>query len=145
MPTERAMMILKSFSGLSNEAIERLSEAEAWKLIYGKPRVKRKVPLSVCFTGFREDEKPALFELAESHGLVVKDGVSMKLKFLVCGENAGPAKRLKAKAFGTTILSETEFSEMLSTGALPEDTTVPMPEVQGDDNRAPIQFPSSHR
>jgi BRCT domain type II-containing protein len=101
MPSEKATMILKSCSSLSIEDIERLSEAEAWKLIYGKPKVKRKVPLTVCFTGFREDEKPRLFTLAEDHGLVVKDGVSMKLKFLVCGENAGPAKRLKAKAFGT--------------------------------------------
>jgi NAD-dependent DNA ligase len=138
MLNEKWAMVLnsnKSLRGsLSDEEIIKLSDADAWNLINAKAHQKRSAEISVCFTGFQDDKKMELEALARSRGMVIK-GVITTLKFLVCGENAGPAKRLKAQAFGTVILSEAEFSEMLSTGAIPEETTVLMPQVKEDDGR----------
>ena len=40
--------------------------------------------------------------------------ISGKLNFLVAGDKMGPSKLEKANKFGTTIISESEFEDMIN-------------------------------
>lgn len=75
----------------------------------------------ICLTGFKKEDKERLTELAESKGFYVASKVTSNLKILVCGYNAGPAKKKRAQAIQAMILSEPQFGEYLNTGEIPED------------------------
>ncbi len=116
MPSERASRILRAKSDLPTEAIAKLSEGEAWRLIYeisppGKP--KPKLP-EVCLTGFETSERPELEAMAERHGYRVAKSVTKDLKILVVGEAPGPKKLQKALDQGVPIMNEEEFTAFLA-------------------------------
>jgi len=68
----------------------------------------------VCFTGFEDDEKKELKEMAVALGMIPRSGVTKNLTMLVCGRNAGPIKMSKAKEKGILILTLEEFKSKLS-------------------------------
>jgi NAD-dependent DNA ligase len=118
--TEKVARILRSKTELSDEEIEALSDAEAWKVVRGLPsRPKAKQKSQICFTGFSPTEKEMLTEAAEQRGFKVVKSVTKKLAFLCTGGDPGPVKLEKARTQGATILSAKELLRMLETGEVP--------------------------
>ena len=72
------------------------------------------------FTGFSTADKERLGGMAKAAGIAVKSSVTTHLRFLCHGAKAGPKKLEKAKAQGTVILDEKQFTLLCGTGELPE-------------------------
>ena len=125
MASTRVVQILLAKGAPFDAArLEAMSDREGWAWIYQNfpPATKRahandQRP-TVCFTGFTDVEKAELAELATRDFRVAKS-VIVGLKYLVTGPNAGPAKLAAAKGYGSQILSEAQFLELLQSGALP--------------------------
>lgn len=77
-------------------------------------------PLEILFTGFDTESREELEEEAELEGLKVRKSLTKNLDLLCAGPKAGPRKLAEAREQGATVLSEEEFLEFLSTGALPD-------------------------
>ncbi|MFN8142911.1 MAG: NAD-dependent DNA ligase LigA [Bacteroidia bacterium] len=67
--------------------------------------------VSGVFSNFSREEIKVLIE---QHGGKNQSGVSAKTTFLLAGDEAGPSKLEKAKKLNVKILSEKEFTEMIS-------------------------------
>ena len=121
--------IIEYFSDEDNIAIiERLRRAglrfeEEAKVLQSECLAGKNVVISGKFIDHTRDE---LKELIELNGGKNQSGVSANTDFIVAGENMGPAKLQKATKLGVTILSESEFIEMI--GATNRD--VPTPPAQ---------------
>ena len=63
---------------------------------------------------FTQVSREALKELVVRHGGELMSGVSKSTTLLVAGANMRPAKREKAEAFGTRIVSEEEFLQRVN-------------------------------
>ncbi|QNS14260.1 BRCT domain-containing protein [Mannheimia bovis] len=63
----------------------------------------------ICFTGFPKVERELLEALAELNGYRVRKSITKNLNYLVCGNNAGPAKIIEAERRNAEIISEKEF------------------------------------
>lgn len=63
---------------------------------------------------FRNYDRDELKLKIEANGGKVLSGVSGKLNYLLAGENMGPSKLEKAQKLGVTIISEDDFTGMLS-------------------------------
>ena len=106
----------KSFNDAQKEA-EKLQKN--YKLI---PRQKtdRSNPekkLEVCFTGFSKKDKENLIEIAKINNFFVRTEVTKKLSLLVCGDNAGPSKLIKASKMNVPkVYGKDGFKEFLDTG-----------------------------
>jgi DNA ligase (NAD+) len=102
----------------NRELIERL-KASGLRFTLDEPlvaRVSNKLEgmtfvVSGVFTNFSRDD---LKKTIESHGGKNIGSVSAKTSYLLAGENMGPEKRKKAEKLGVTILSEADFSNMIS-------------------------------
>ncbi|MCL1942336.1 MAG: NAD-dependent DNA ligase LigA [Candidatus Azobacteroides sp.] len=68
------------------------------------------IVISGTFTKHSRDEYKALIE---QHGGKSSGAVSKKTGLLIAGENMGPAKLEKARAFGIKMINEDEFLEMI--------------------------------
>ncbi len=121
--------IIEYFADEDNIAIiERLRRAglrfeEEAKVLHSECLAGKNVVISGKFIDHTRDE---LKELIELNGGKNQSGVSSNTDFIVAGENMGPAKLQKATKLGVTILSESEFIEMI--GATNRD--VPTPPAQ---------------
>ena len=121
--------IIEYFADEENIAIiERLRRAglrfeEEAKVLQSECLAGKNVVISGKFIDHTRDE---LKELIELNGGKNQSGVSANTDFIVAGENMGPAKLQKATKLGVTILSESEFIEMI--GATNRD--VPTPPAQ---------------
>ncbi len=121
--------IIEYFADEDNIAIiERLRRAglrfeEEAKVLHSECLAGKNVVISGKFIDHTRDE---LKELIELNGGKNQSGVSSNTDFIVAGENMGPAKLQKATKLGVTILSESEFIEMI--GATDRD--VPTPPAQ---------------
>ena len=106
----------KNFNDAQKEA-EKLQKN--YKLI---PRQKtdRSNPekkLEVCFTGFSKKDKENLIEIAKINNFFVRTEVTKKLSLLVCGDNAGPSKLIKASKMNVPkVYGKDGFKEFLDTG-----------------------------
>lgn len=121
MASEKPSMILLSKTDMTNEEVESLSDADAWKLIYSIRTTKAKDErLQVCFTGFGKSKKEELQDIAHDNRYKLVQSVTQKLDFLVGGENAGPKKIEKAIAQGVQFLDEYQFLKLIETGEVPE-------------------------
>ena len=106
----------KNFNDAQKEA-EKLQKK--YKLI---PRQKtdRSNPekkLEVCFTGFSKKDKENLIEIAKINNFFVRTEVTKKLSLLVCGDNAGPSKLIKASKMNVPkVYGKDGFKEFLDTG-----------------------------
>ena len=87
--------------------VERLEEAPSSQVLADKNFV-----VSGVFSIPRDELK----RLVERHGGRLLGGVSGKTDFLLAGEKMGPSKREKAERLGVTILTESEFMEMVGSG-----------------------------
>ena len=114
MPSDKVVQILLARSAADAEEIAGLTEAEAWRRVYDLPKpARRPSRIVVCFTGFSALEKEELAELAFRAGHHVTSSVTKKLGLLVCGDNAGPAKLEKAAQQGVTLLSGSEYRDLI--------------------------------
>lgn len=82
---------------------EKVSESN---LLGGKNFV-----VSGVFSSYSRDELKAAIE---ANGGKVTGSVSSKTDFVVAGDNMGPEKRRKAEELGIRIISEDEFTAMIS-------------------------------
>ena len=94
---------LPSFAGLQLETIK--SESAGNNLFEGKTFV-----VSGVFTEFSRD---GIKENIKQHGGKVVSSISSKLNYLVAGDKMGPSKRKKAEDLGTTIISESEYIQLI--------------------------------
>ncbi len=67
--------------------------------------------VSGVFEGYGRDE---IKTVIEQYGGKVASSISGKTDYLVAGENMGPAKREKAEKLGVSIISESEFNQMIN-------------------------------
>lgn len=100
-----------------------MTDREAWAWLYEHfpPKTERynKSIAAICFTGFSISDRAKLErEALDAHLHVVKS-VTKTLRYLVAGENAGPAKLEKAKDQDVVLLNIEQFRQMLDTGELP--------------------------
>ena len=119
--SEKLRRILLSKTDLSPEAVDQMTEAEGWSVIYSKgvsSKKKKDDRYQICFTGVGASEKEALAKIAEDHHFKVVTSVTKELHYLVAGDNAGPAKLKKAADQGTKVLSKEEFLNFLETGEI---------------------------
>lgn len=77
-----------------------------------RPKPKEAV-LDVCFTGFAAATKAQLVAAAKAAGMTVRPSPSVRLTYLVCGGNAGPAKVQAALDVGASILDEAGFRALI--------------------------------
>lgn len=87
--------------------VERLEEAPSSQVLADK---------SFVVSGVFSIPRDELKRLVERHGGRLLGGVSGKTDFLLAGEKMGPSKREKAERLGVTILTESEFMEMVGSG-----------------------------
>ena len=107
---------LKKFDGQMQEVLKRVcvkTAAQGGKLA-GK---------SFCFTG--EMSRPRTFfqELVSKNGGKNDSGVTRTTTYLVCNEGRGSSKSRKAEQYGTRIINEQEFKELVGF----EEKPVPRP------------------
>ena len=89
-----------------------MSDAQAWMAVYAEQAGRSKfhdLRPTICFTGFTAPEKVLLESIATEKGLRTVHAVTLSLKFLCAGPNAGPSKMERANEQGCIILSEAEF------------------------------------
>ncbi|MFJ1231391.1 BRCT domain-containing protein [Yersinia proxima] len=87
-----------------------------------KNKVAKVSKIEICFTGFNKEEKDRLTELAKNNGLDVKSGVTSKLYFLCCGENAGPRKIELANGKGVFLITSEQFEHFIETGEILQES-----------------------
>ena len=75
------------------------------------PLSQKRIVISGRFSHRSREEMKAH---VESLGAVCLGSVSSKIDFLLCGENAGEAKRKKAETLGILIINEKELAQMLA-------------------------------
>lgn len=98
------------------EIIERLKKAGVQFEVETKENASDKLAgqnfvVSGVFTLFTRDE---LKNMIEANGGKNVSSISAKTNYVIAGDNMGPAKLEKATQLGVKIISEQEFSEMLS-------------------------------
>jgi len=78
---------------------------------------------SFCFTGTMEQSRSFYQKLVEKHGGENKNSVTKELSYLVCNEDKGSSKSQKAKKYGTKIINEKQFMELVGE-SLPESKSI---------------------
>ena len=121
VPQKSAKLLnaLRSRTKLTSKEIELLTEREGWDIIYSLSNSNKK-PLeekpAICFTGFTNDEKDLLVEIAIAHNFHVTQKVIKSLSLLVCGDEPGTVKLETAKEQQTTIITKKEFLDLIESG-----------------------------
>ena len=69
-------------------------------------------PAQICFTGFSEEEKVFLADVATQGRFRVMTGVAKHLTLLCVGENPGPQKVASARARGVMLVSAGQFERV---------------------------------
>ena len=91
------------FYGLNFENSEK-------KIIKTNKLASQLFVVSGVFTKFSRDE---LKLEIEKNGGKVKSSISSKTSYIIAGDNMGPSKRLKAETLNVTIISESDFIELI--------------------------------
>jgi DNA ligase (NAD+) len=69
---------------------------------------------SVCFTGSMQNKRPVLEKMAADAGADVKGSVGKGLTYLVIADpNSTSSKAVTARKFGTTLISEDAFLDLV--------------------------------
>ena len=68
---------------------------------------------TIVFTGKMDSNRKFMQEQAEKLGAIIGSGVSSKTDILVTGANVGASKISKAEKFGTKVISEDEYYELI--------------------------------
>ncbi len=69
---------------------------------------------AVLFTGFSQDRRDELEEMAEAAGWLVRGSVGPALNYMVIGPQAGASKLSQAEELGTAVLREEDFLALLT-------------------------------
>jgi len=69
----------------------------------------------IVFTGTMSQPRVALQKQAKANGIAVSSSVSSKTDFLIIGENVGQSKLKAAKGNDISILTESEYLQILKT------------------------------
>jgi DNA ligase (NAD+) len=104
-PDKRELIERLKAKGLQFEVVEEENQ-QLSNALEGKSLV-----VSGVFTNYGRDE---IKEVIKQHGGKVVSAISGKVDILVAGENMGPAKKEKAEKLGVQIISEEEFTKMIS-------------------------------
>jgi DNA ligase (NAD+) len=91
------------FYGLNFENSEK-------KIIKTNKLASQLFVVSGVFTKFSRDE---LKLEIEKNGGKVKSSISSKTSYIIAGDNMGPSKRLKAETLNVSIISESDFIELI--------------------------------
>jgi len=87
--------------------------------------------MSFCFTGAMSKPRPVFQKLVEDLGGINSSSVVRNLTYLVCNEDKGSSKTVKAKQYGVKLISEHEFLAMAGiTVDPPEATRKPTYEIE---------------
>jgi NAD-dependent DNA ligase len=131
MASERPTKILLTKSDLTREQIDALTDAQAWRLIYGdgphRRRPKDDRP-QICFSGFGHTRTQELSAIADTYGLKTVTSVTKGLVYLCGGAEVGPSKLAKAREQGVCYLIEEQFLRLVETGEIPESK----PDIEGN-------------
>ena len=113
--------------GIASQSIEEMIRQERNNLTPQLPIAmsgtsKELAGKSICFTGAFQTEidgeritRESLSEIAEGHGMVVRNAVTKSLDMLVCADaDTMSSKGKKAQKYGIRILAETAFFKMLA-------------------------------
>lgn len=88
----------------------------SWTESTAIPRRQTAVKGSICFTGALSIQRSQAAKLAEAAGFEVKNTVSKGLTYLITPDpNSGSSKNEKAKKYGTTVIDEAAFMELVKT------------------------------
>jgi DNA ligase (NAD+) len=88
----------------------------SWTETQAAPRAKTAAKGSVCFTGALSIPRGQAARLAEAAGFEVKNAVTKGLTYLVTPDpNSGSSKNEKAKKYGTKVIDEAAFMELVKT------------------------------
>ena len=69
----------------------------------------------IVFTGTMSQSRADLTKQAKSFGIKVSSSVSVKTDYLITGENVGQSKLKAAKGYDISILTESEYLQILKT------------------------------
>ncbi len=120
MPDQKATMILGAKTDMNQESISKLSNTEAWAIIYSLRQKKAKDKrLQICFTGVGDSKKAEYTAVASQRGFKVVAKVTKELDYLCAGGTPGPKKMEQALAQGVQLLTEQQFHHLLATGEIP--------------------------
>lgn len=123
--SEKVLRILRSRADLTEDRLEKLTEAEAWRLVDALPKPSTKPQrLSVCFTGFSQVEKRELMGMAISANHHVASSVTKSLGLLVYGENAVSKELEQATGQGVALITGAAYRALLQAsegGSKPAD------------------------
>lgn len=70
--------------------------------------------MNIVFTGKMDTNRDSMKGLAESKGAIAQNGVNSKTDYLVIGANVGQSKLDKAEKFGTKVIKEHEFYDLIN-------------------------------
>lgn len=125
--TLRADRVLSVFSSSkeAEEALTSVGEHQSTPVTLNLPRSKafnpnEPTPFEICFSGFPAKQRAILEKEASMAGMIVHTRVTNNLDILCAGTRVGPAKKVQAMALGAFIIDDIEFSDLISTGELPE-------------------------
>ena len=111
-----AESVREYFNNPSNlEIIDRLKSA-GLKFKSDKPKEAVSSSLegmTIVISGNFSISRDAMKELIISHGGKNSGSVSGKTSYILAGEKAGPEKLKKAQALGISVITETEFMELI--------------------------------
>jgi len=123
--TFRVDRVVEFFNN-EDEAIEKLNYHIKNKTLFPKPKNKSKSKsksksdywMSICFTGFKKQDKERLAEIALKTNMDIKKSITINLNILCYGYNAGPVKLKKAREQGVMIMDEGQFISLLKDAEL---------------------------
>jgi DNA ligase (NAD+) len=75
---------------------------------------------SFCFTGEMSLPRSQFQAMVTKHGGATATAVTKDLTYLVCNENKGSNKSMKAEKYGVKIITEKEFLGMIGLGEVPK-------------------------
>ena len=119
--TKEAVADLKGYSDVSAEAIvsglakhaQEVRELLGFITLGVEPQGGILAGLTFCFTGEMSKPRAQFQDMVTRNGGRNLTGVTKELKYLVCNENKGSSKSVKAAKLGVKVITEAEFLGMV--------------------------------
>lgn len=112
---------IKGYSTISaNKIVEGLKECESlitdllrYVSFEGQSNNGKLNGQSFCFTGAMSKTRAFFQDIVKRHGGKNSDSVTKDLTYLVCNENKGSSKSVKAQKFGVKVINEETFLKLV--------------------------------
>lgn len=108
--------IVSDFAEIEEEFFNLFNEFTLKRTILAVNETQIESPVSgkvIVFTGAMTSNRKEMQAGAEKLGAIIGSGVSSKTDILVTGAKVGQAKITKAESFGTKVITESEYYELL--------------------------------